>query len=454
MTISVEDRKGTPLSFGQEQLWFLDQLSPGQTTYNILLVTRLRGPLDVDVLRRCLTLIVERHEALRVTIQTVDDVPCQVVSPPTEVELSVIDYTHLSPDDQEEAVQRSMHDLIHLPFDIQNGPLYRYRVLRLAPDHHVFLQSLHHIIVDGWSCGLTNAELAVAYRALKEGSEPQFAREGTNYTTFASAQRDYMQGATLAAGLDYWADKLANLPVLEMPTDRPRSVTLERGGNSVIREVSPAVLAKARTLAQDHNVSLYMVLAAALNVVLSRITGQEDIPIGVPMLSRVEPELEEVVGLFVNMMVLRSDLSGDPSFSDLLARTLDTAIDLYEHQDVPFHFIVDRVQPERDPSRNPLFQVSMQLLGRANSGGALDLPGIVSEPIPVRSGGSRFDMAIDYFEAEDSMLVTVEYSADLFDSWRIEGLLNQIENVVIDAAADPSRRLSELTLLSDAEKAD
>src|SRR5205823_1763257 len=191
----------------------------------------------------------------------------------------------------------------------------------------------------------------------------------------------------------FWAGKLADLPTLELPTDFPRPPTPSRRADSVIRVLPDELLAQARTLAQEHGVSLFMVLAAALNTVLSRYSGQEDIPIGVPMLSRVDPELEEVVGLFVNMVVLRSDLSGDPSFAELLERMLDANLDLYEHQEVPFHLIVDRVQPVRTAGRNPLFQVSMQVLGAANSGGSLTFPGVTSEPIPLPSTGSRFDMA-------------------------------------------------------------
>src|SRR5947207_5182711 len=197
MTTSTELLTGAPLSFGQEQLWFLDQLTPGQTTYNILLASRLRGPLDIDILRRCLTLLVERHEALRVTIHATDGTPFQVVSPPAEVDLTFVDHSALSPEAQERAIEESIGELSNLPFNLEEGPLYRYRVLRLAEDHHVFMQNLHHVVTDGWSSGVMNAELALAYRAMLEGDEPSFDRPGSRYTDFARSQRQHMQGETL-----------------------------------------------------------------------------------------------------------------------------------------------------------------------------------------------------------------------------------------------------------------
>lgn len=449
---SKEDLATAPLSFGQEQLWFLDELTPGETTYNILLATRLRGPLDAGILQRCLSLLVARHESLRVTVQATDGTPFQVVSPVSEVDLPVSDRPGLNPQDQELAVEEAIRELSSLPFDLARGPLYRYRLIRFADDDHLLLQNLHHIVTDGWSSGIMNAELGLAYAALSEGRTPQFGNPGSRYTDFATSQRAHMCGAVLSDELSFWAERLADLPVLEIPTDRPRPVAPSRRGASIIRDLPPVLLEQARALAKEHNVSLFMVLSSALNVVLSRYTGQEDIPIGVPMLSRMEPELEEVVGLFVNMVVLRSDLSGDPTFVELLERSLDANLDLYEHQEVPFHLIVERVQPVREPGRNPLFQVSMQVLGAANSGGSLNLPGITADPVALQSTGSRFDMAIDFVESRDSWKVFVEYSLDLFDSWRIEALVDHLVTVIGGAVADPTSRISSLPILTDRER--
>lgn len=351
------------------------------TAYNILLASRLRGPLRIDLLRRSLTLVVARHEAMRVTIHADEGgTPYQVAADPSEVELPVIDRTGLDQQAQDVAIEEALRELSGQSFDLQQGPLYRYSLLKLGEDDHVFVQNLHHIATDGWSSGVVNAELTTAYDALLAGREPEFEGPGSKYLDVASEQRAYMQGQTLKEELEFWAEKLADLPTLEFPTDRPRPATASRGGGIVVGQYPTELLQQARVLATEHGVSLYMVLAAALNVVLSRYTGQEDIPVGVPMLSRTEVELEEVVGLFVNMVVLRSDVSGDPTFADLLARTLDANLDLYEHQEVPFHLIVE-VQPEQVAGRNPLFQVSMQLLGAANSGGSVAFEGVTSEAI-------------------------------------------------------------------------
>ncbi|GAA2677515.1 MULTISPECIES: amino acid adenylation domain-containing protein [Actinosynnema] len=452
MTTSTHAETQAPLSFGQEQLWFLDQLSPGLTTYNILLAARLRGPLDVPVLHRCLTLVVERHEALRVTIHNADGTPHQVVTPPSEVALEVLEHPDLDEAGRDAAIAASLEELSTSPFDLENGPLHRYRVLVFAPDDHVLLQNLHHIITDGWSSGIVNSELAIAYRALVEGREPEFPQPPSRFTEAARAQRETMRGEVLEEELAFWEDRLKDLPTLEFPTDRPRPPAQVNRADSITKHLPDGLLTAARALARDNGVSLYMVLASALNVVLSRYTGQEDIPIGVPMLGRVDPDAEAVVGLFVNMVVLRSDVSGDPSFAELLQRTMEANFDLYEHQEVPFHLIVDRVQPVRVPGRNPLFQVSMQLLGDANSGGALDLPGITAEPVSLASTGSRFDMAVDFVESGDSLRAVVEYSTDLFDRWRVEALLDHVGSVVTAAAADSSLTLSQLPVVTDAER--
>jgi amino acid adenylation domain-containing protein len=452
MTTQADNLVQAPLSFGQEQLWFLDQLTPGSTTYNILLATRLRGPLRADLLCRSLTLVVGRHEALRVTVHAVDGDPFQRVSPPGEVELEVVKLTDLDGARRELAVKESLQELSNLPFDLQQGPLYRYRLLKLAGDDHVFVQNLHHIVSDGWSSGIVNAELAIAYEALLEGREPDFGRPESKYTDHAAAQRSELEGAALDEELDFWAAKLADLPTLEFPTDRPRPAVPSRGADSVIHSFPPDLLQRARAFARENGVSLFMVLAAALNAVLSRYTGQDDVPIGVPMLGRSDEDLEEVVGLFVNMVVLRSDLSGDATFDELVQRTLEANLDLYEHHEVPFHLIVDRIQPLRVPGRNPLFQISLQVMAASNFGDTLAFPGVADEAVAIASTGSRFDMAIDFVEHEESWRVYVEYSKDLFDEWRIWALLDHLETLLAAALKDPSARISQLPLLRGAER--
>ncbi|MGE5827049.1 MAG: non-ribosomal peptide synthetase [Micromonosporaceae bacterium] len=441
-----------PLSFGQEQLWFIDELDPGRTTYNILLPLRMRGPLDVERLRRCLTLVVAQHDALRATVTVDEGTPYQVIAPPGEVELDVVDLTALGPDKQQHAIDEALRELTNRPFDLSTGPLYRFSLYRLGPDDHLFCENFHHLVTDGWSSGIMNSQLSAAYRALADGREPEFSVAALTYPEFARQQREHLQGETLEEELRFWEEHLAGLPPLELPTDRPRPMTATHHGDSVMGSFPDELLPAVRSLSEEHGVTLFMTLATALNVVLSRYTGQEDIPVGVPMLGRHEPELEEVVGLFINMAVLRSDLSGDPTFAEMLERVADANIDLYEHQEVAFHQVVSRVQPVREASRNPLFQVAVQLLGGAISGDNLELPGLTTEYVMVPSVGSRFDFAVNFFESGDELQVGIEYSTDLFDRWRIEALLGHIETVLRAAAADPSLRLSQLPMLTDVER--
>jgi amino acid adenylation domain-containing protein len=453
MTDSIAASTGTPLSFGEEQLWFLDQLSPG-ATYNVLLAARLRGPLRADILARCLTLIVERHEALRVTFHAAEGVPFQSVSPPSEVELPILDITAQPPAEQERVIEDTLRELSGLAFDLEAGPLYRYRLLKLADDQHVFVQNFHHIVTDGWSTGVMNSELAAAYAALLEGRQPDFSDLGYGYLEYARSQRQRMQGDVLEEELEFWAQKLADLPALEVPTDRPRSATPSGEAGWAVRNFGRELLEQAQALAKEQDASLFVVLATAVIAVLSRYTGQDDIPIGVPMLNRMDEELEQIVGLFVNMTVLRADLADDPSFEELLGQVLDATLDLYDHQEVPFHLVVDRVQPVRVVGRNPLFQFSVQLLGAANSGRSLSLRDLTDEPLSTTSAGSRFDVALDFAEQGESLRATVEYSKDLFDAWRIEAMLGHVETVLAAAVQDPSLRVSQLPILAEEERAE
>jgi hypothetical protein len=421
------------LSPAQEQLWFLDQLSPG-ATYNSMLVWRLRGPLRVDLLHRAVHLVVARHAALRTTIRADDDgTPFQFVAPPGEVPLPVTGA-------DEAAVPGLVAAAAAEPYDLASGPLCRFRLLRLDAGEWVFMQGFHHIVTDGWSSGVVNAELSAAYRALLAGSEPVFARRELDYPDFAEAQRQRLSGDALAEELDWWRERLAGLPVLDLPADRPRPAGGHRGA-TLIRDFPPDLRGVLHGLAAARRTSPFTVLAAAFALVLGRHTGSEDVPTGIPMLGRPEPELEALVGMFVNMVVLRTDLSGDPTFGELVDRVADGVLELYDHYEVSFHEVVDAVRPPRAPGRNPLFGVSVQLLGADTSGEAVDLPGIAAEFLPLPSTTSRFDLAVNVVDTGSSLRAAVEYSTDLYDEWRVAALLEHLETVL---RADPDARLSRL----------
>ena len=450
-TAEEPDLRVRRLSFAQEQLWFLDQLAPGRTIYNILMVWRLHGPLRVDLLQRCLNLVVARHESLRVTIRNDEGRPYQVVAPATEVPLPLTELRALPETERERRVQAEIDALRAEPYDLETGPLCRFRLLQLDTDEYVFCQGFHHIVIDGWSIAVMNAELSTAYRSLYAGTEPQFEDMELEYTEFAESQRERLQGDELADELAFWQQLLADLPVLDLPTDRPRPIGGSHQGETLMTDFPADLRGIVQQLAEDHGASMFMVFAAAYNLVLSRYSGLEDIPTGVPMFGRPEPELEAVVGMFINMVVLRSDLSGDPTFSELIERIADRNLDLYEHQEVPFNQVVDAVQPVRDPDRNPLFQVSIQLLGESNSGESLGFPEVVAEFVPLGSLGSRFDIAMTITDTGSALRAATEYSSDMFDSWRMEAMLAHLETVLRTAAADPGTRLSRIPIVAGAE---
>ncbi|HET9896834.1 MAG TPA: condensation domain-containing protein [Streptosporangiaceae bacterium] len=443
--------KVRPLSFAQEQLWFLDQLAPGSAVYNILLVWRLHGPLRVDVLQRCVNLLVSRHEALRLTIADDDGTPYQMVTPVTELPLPVADLRVWPEAEREQRLKDAIDAQRAEGYDLPTGPLCRFRLIQLADDEYIFSQCVHHIIADGWSMSLMAQELSATYGRLCEGAEPVFGERQLDYTEFALAQRERLQGDALAGELAFWQRRLAGLPVLELPADRPRPVGDSYQGSTVIASFPADLRGILQRLADDHNASLFMVIAAAYSLVLSRYTGLDDIPTGVPMLGRPEPELEVVVGMFVNMVVLRTDLAGDPAFSELIDGVADASLELYEHQEVSFKEVVDAVQPVRDPDRNPLFQVSLQVVGDDNSGESLALAGVATEFLPQAAVGSRFDIAVTIKDNGSSLRANVEYSA-MFDRWRVEAMLVHLETVLRTAAAHPSLRLSQIPMVTGAER--
>lgn len=443
---------GLPLSYGQEQLWFLDQLSPGESTYNIMNACRWHGLLDADILRRSLSFLVARHEILRATIQVIDGVAGLAIAPSPDVILPVIDFSGRGEDEQQEALDDLIREQSQFAYDLQAGPLYRFLVVRLSAVEHVFFECFHHIVTDGWSVTMMNGELSAVYRAFQEDREPHLPSLKRTYADFIREQRQHLQSEGLEEELKFWEDRLAQLPVLEFPADRPRPSKRGHRGQTLFRAFDPEVRQAMQKLSNEYATSLFMVLTTAVNVVLSRYTAQQDIPLGVPMLGRLDPELEGVIGLFINMVVLRSDLSGDPTFEELIERTAEANLELYEYQEVPFNLVVDRVQPTREPGRNPLFQVSVQILDTSTSGTSIAIPGVTIEWLRLSSEQARYDIALNFLDSGDVLTASVEYSTDLFDRWRIEALLGHIETVLRAGSADPSLRLSQLPLLTEPER--
>ncbi len=447
----AEDDLVFPLSFAQRRLWFLHQLEPGNTFYNLPLAVPLNLAVNAAVLERSINAIVDRHETLRTVFDTVDGEPMQIVRPAFALPLEVVDLRALSKDQQSAETTRLTAEMAQRPFDLARGPLLRAALLQRGIQDHVLVLVMHHIVSDGWSLGVFWRELIALYNALYMNLPSPLDELPIQYADFAVWQRERLQGERLAGLVAYWSKQLGGLPTLQLPTDRPRPPMLSYRG--AFQELAvPRVLTGAlRALGQREGVTLFMTLFAAFAVLLQRYCGQDDIVVGLPSASRDRKELEGLIGFFINSLVLRVDLSGDPSFRDLLARVRETALDAYAHQELPFEKLVEELQPERDVSRNPLFQVSFQLFSatgeRAQEPQAEEAPAIV-----VNRGSAIFDLAVNLWEVADEIGGHLEYSTDLFEASTIARLGGHFRTLLKSVSANPDAKLSELQLLSDVEQ--
>jgi len=438
-----------PLSFAQQRLWFIDRLEPGNPLYNIPQMLRIRGTLDVKSLAESLNEIVRRHEVLRTTFATVDDRPVQVIAPEGSLSLPITDLRHLSDGEREVAAQRLAQEEALRPFDLTQGPVLRTSLLQLGPEEHVLLLNMHHIVSDRWSMGVLAEELAVLYGALAQNKPSPLPRLPIQYADFAMWQREWL-GPQLEEQAAYWKKQLSGAPaVLELPTDRPRPAVQSHKGKVQSRVISKELLEKLTALSQSEGVTVFMTLLAALQALLSRYSGQEDIVVGSPMAGRNYAEIEPLIGFFVNTLPLRTNLSGNPTFHELLARVREVTLNAYGHQDLPFEKLVEELQPERSLSHNPVYQVVFALQNAPMQ--ALSLPGMSIERMPMHPGTALFDLSWFAIHVPEGLLIRTEYSLDLFNDATISRTLTHFQNLLASVAAHPERRVSELALLSDEE---
>ena len=364
-----------PLSYAQERLWLLDQIGGVGTAYNMPAAVRLQGHLDVASLERSFATVVDRHEGLRTRFGVVEGAPVQVIDPAGSFELAIEDLSELAEGERRAAARERMHVLMQQPFDLERGPLFRAKLVRLSAEEHIAVVVMHHIVSDGWSIGVLIREVEALYAAYSQGRASPLPALPVQYADYAVWQRGWLQGEVLEQQVSYWKEHLNGAPAaLELPTDRPRpAVPSYRGAHHGF--ALPAELtASLNELARGEGATLFMVLLAAFNVVLSRWSGQRDIVVGSPIAGRTHRELEGLIGFFVNTLALRTDLSGDPSFRELLGRVKETALGAYAHQDLPFEKLVAELQPVRDLSRQPLFQVLFALQNVPQE--RLQLPGL------------------------------------------------------------------------------
>ena len=435
----------------QERLWLLEQLQPGTPLYNVLWSAWLEGPLNVAAFERALAGLFQRHEALRTTFATQAGEPVQVIHPRVAVSLPVVDLRNLSEAEREAEGLRVASEEARRPFNLADGPLVRALLVRTEETKHLLVLTLHHIISDGWSLGVAIRELGALYGAELHGRPSPLPEPVLQPADHAMWQREWLKGEALEAQLGYWRQQLAGAPtVLELPTDFPRP-SLQRFRGDTVRAHLPAALTeRLHALCRREGVTPFMGLLAAFQLLLSRVSGQEDVCVGSPIAGRHHPGLEELIGFFVNTLVLRTRLGGNPTFRELLHRVRATTLDAYAHQDVPFERLVEALQPPRSLSHAPLVQVVLAL----NEGARLDAApeGLAMRPVELASGTAKFDLTLSLFETREGLTGTLEYDADLFTPATASRLMRQLRVLLEAAVADPGQRVGDLPMMDAADR--
>ena len=438
-----------PLSFAQQRLWFLDQLDPGSPVYLMSATVRFSGPLDIKLLKLSLDEVVRRHEVLRTSFAVVEGEPVQIIAPPLPLDVPVVDLADLSETERRAEVRRMAEEEGKKPFDLERGPLLRASLLRLSEEEHVALFTVHHISSDGWSMDVLNREVTTIYEAYKQGQPSPLPELTIQYADFAVWQRQWLQGEVLDKQLDYWKKQLAGAPpLMELPADRPRPAMQTYRGSVCGVRVSPAVVKGLRDLCRQESVTLFMTMLAAFKVLLSRYTGQDDIVVGTPISGRTRGETEDLIGFFINALVLRTEVPDRLTFRQLLKRVREVALEAYAHQDLPFEKLVEELQSERHLSYNPVFQV---LFGFQNAQKSRALTGVKADSSGSPSVTSKFDLTMDVTEAGESLIVELEYSTDLFDEGTIQQMARHYLRILQAVALDAGQLVCELPLLSEEE---
>ncbi|HEX8150712.1 MAG TPA: amino acid adenylation domain-containing protein, partial [Pyrinomonadaceae bacterium] len=447
------EREGhLPLSFAQQRLWFIDQFEPGQSTYNIPGGLRLSGELDAEALDSALNEVVRRHEVLRTRFVALDGSAVQVVEPEMRLDLPVSDLRHLPRDEREREVCRMGGELAREPFDLSRLPLVRARLARTGEREHVLLFTMHHIVSDGWSVGVLVQDVAALYRARLKGEPAALPELAIQYADYAVWQRGWLRGEVYETQLSYWKRQLAGeIPALQLPADRPRPALQTFRGSREQFSIPAAVAEGLRGLAQRENVTLFMLLLAALDALLYRYTGQGDIVVGTAIANRTRKELEGLLGFFINTLALRVEVSDGQTFLELLARVREVALGAYAHQDVPFEKLVEELQPERDLSRPPLFQVMLVLQNAPVE--TMRLEGLTLDWFEVESETAKFDLTLSLMETGGGINASLEYNSDLFERATIRRLCAHFETLLAGVVENPQERIARLPLLGEEERA-
>ncbi|MET0136200.1 MAG: amino acid adenylation domain-containing protein [Kibdelosporangium sp.] len=438
-----------PLSYPQSQLWFLDQLAPGNPFYNNPAAIDIHGDPDPAALERGLTEVVRRHEALRTVFQTVDGEPRQIVRPAWPVALAVVDLS--TEPDPMGAAHRATEDDARTPFDLATGPLLRAGLLKLATGRYRLLLNVHHIVADGWSIGILLGEIGTLYGTYARGQASPLRELAVQYPDYALWERERLQGGVLQEQLRYWTGTLASAPtMLALPTDRPRPAVQRYLGRSLQVEVGTEVAEGLRKTAQAGEATLFMSLMTTLSVLLWRYSGQDDVCVGTPFANRNHSDVEALIGHFVNTLVIRNRVDPNQSFETLLQEVRRHVLDAYAHPDVPFDRLVEALNPERHTSHTPLFQVMLVVQNMPRT--PLELPGLTVRPVSTGTGAAKFDLAVEVAERADGLAIAFEYNTDLFDELTVARMADHYVRLLEQVVAEPARPVGELRLLSPIER--
>ena len=436
-----------PLSFSQERLWFLYQLDPESYAFNITNAVRLTGNLNVASLENALNEIVRRHEALRTTFANVGGEPVQIIAPELRIPLPVIDLRYLPTRAREDEATRLITAEARKPFDLTHESLLRTLLVQLDDNEHVALLVMHHIVSDGWSMGVLVRELCALYAAYAANQPSRLPELSLQYADFTTWQRERLSGARLDELLGYWKKQLCgDLPVLELPVDRPRGATPTFKGAVQSFTISPALSKSLELLSKQEGATMFMTLLAAIQFLLQRYTNQDDIPIGVNIANRTRRDIEGLIGFFVNNLVLRGDLSGNPTFRELLRRTREVTLGAYAHQELPFEMLVEALRTERR-SNASLFQVMFVM--QNTPAAALDLPGLKLEPFKVSDEQSAFDLTFFTKETAEGIVGWLEYNSDLFNATTISLMLERFQLLLAEIAGNPDQHIESYSTECD-----
>jgi amino acid adenylation domain-containing protein len=440
-----------PLSFAQQRLWFLDQLEPGSSAYNMTKAARLTGPLNIAALETALSELVQRHETLRTTFAAHNGEPRQIIAPAAKIQLAVTDLSQYTAAEQDELLEQLLRAEVERPFDLSRGPLFHAGLWRLGEQEHVFYMDMHHIVSDGWSMTLLFRELSALYGAALHGRAARLAELPIQYADYALWQREWLQGERLEEQLEYWRQQLAGAPaVLELPGDYARPAQQSYHGCTHRLTFDTELVRRVKQFTRESGCTVFMTMLAVFKVLLHRYTGQGDIVVGSPIAGRDRGELDGLIGFFVNTLVLRTELTGNPSFKELLERVREVCLGAYAHQDLPFEKLVEELQPERSLTHSPLFQIAISLQNTDRA--ELAFEGLQEKQMEFARETAKFDLTFSVWEGPQGMLSGFQYNSDLFEPATIERLAEHYCRLLESAISQPDQKIADLKMLTTAEE--